>query len=122
MAEAVKKSDDNIMAALAYFLAPLTSIIFYVMYKDKGNKFVMFHAIQSAIFSVGLFVVFIGWSLVSMVVTMVTGGILGLCMLPISLLMMVAFFGAWIFLMYKAYSGVKYKLPMIGDMAEKYAG
>ena len=31
-------------------------------------------------------------------------------------------FGLWVFLMYKAFSGQKYMLPMIGPMAEKYAG
>jgi uncharacterized membrane protein len=27
-----------------------------------------------------------------------------------------------LFLMYKAYSGEKFKIPIIGDMAEKHAG
>jgi uncharacterized membrane protein len=117
-----KGSEDNIMAALAYFLAPLTSIIFYVLYKEKGNKFVLFHAVQSGLYGVALWVVSFGWMIISMIVTMVSGGILGLCMLPVSLLIFAVFVCSWVFLMYKAYSGEKYKLPVLGDMAEKYAG
>ncbi|MFH0861779.1 MAG: DUF4870 domain-containing protein [Candidatus Altiarchaeota archaeon] len=116
-----KAGDDNLMAALAYFLAPLSSIVLYVVYKDKGNKFVLFHAVQATIFAVGLWIVMVGWMIVSTILSAVTGGILALCMLPISLVLLVGLFGAWIFLMYKAFKGEKYKLPMIGDMAEKYA-
>jgi len=121
MADA-KKSDDNLMAALAYFLAPLTSIIFYVLYKDKGNKFVLFHAIQSGIYGIVLFVFFTGWMIVGMIISIVTSG-LGACIMgPISLLLGVLFLCSWVFLMYKAYKGEKYKLPVIGDMAEKHVG
>jgi uncharacterized membrane protein len=39
-----------------------------------------------------------------------------------NLLVAVAYIALAIFLMFKAYKGDKFKLPVIGDMAEKYAG
>ena len=33
----------------------------------------------------------------------------------------VGLFAVWVLLMIKAYQGEKYKLPIIGDMAEKYS-
>ena len=117
-----KAGDDNIMAALAYFLAPLTSIVMYLMYKDKGNKFMMFHAVQSGIFGVGIYVVMIGWMIVSMLISVITGGFGACIMAPISLLLGLGFFCAWIYLMFKAYKGEKFKIPMVGDMAEKHSG
>ncbi len=125
MAEATKtttKSDDNIMAALAYLFAPLTSIVLYLMYKDKGNKYVMFHAVQSGIYGVAVFVLWMVYMFASIALSVVSGGIAGCIMAPLALLLGAAFLGSWVFLMYKAYSGVKYKLPVIGDMAEKHAG
>ena len=122
MAETASKAgDDNLMAALAYFLAPLSSIVIYVVYKDKGKKLLMFHAVQATLVAVAAWIICVGWMIVSMILSAVTGGVLALCMLPISLVLFVGFFAAWIFLMYKAFKGEKYKLPMIGDMAEKYA-
>jgi uncharacterized membrane protein len=120
MVETAKKSDDGLMAALAYFLAPLTSIVIYLVYKEKGNKFVLFHAVQSAIFGVALCIIGFGWGFLNMVLSIFTSGIAGLCMLPISLLLMVASVGSWLFLMFKAFKGEKFMLPVIGSMADKY--
>jgi uncharacterized membrane protein len=92
------------------------------MYKEKGNKFVMFHAVQSAIYGVAIFVLFMGFGIVSMLLTALSSGLLGCIMLPISLLLAAVFFCSWIFLMYKAYNGEKFKIPVIGDLAEKHAG
>jgi uncharacterized membrane protein len=39
----------------------------------------------------------------------------------ISLLISIVIFLAWLFLMYKAYTGEKFKVPVIGDIAEKQA-
>jgi uncharacterized membrane protein len=47
---------------------------------------------------------------------------LGILLLPLSLIMMVGIFGAWLFLMWKAYNNEQFKLPIIGDLAAKQAG
>ncbi len=95
----------NLAALLSYLLGFITGIIFYVIEKD--NKFVRFHAMQSIITFGALFVLntilafipVIGWVLMPIV------GIITLIL--------------WIILMVKAYQGENFKLPIVGDMAEK---
>jgi len=103
--------EENVAGALCYVLGWITGIIFYIMEKD--NKFVRFHAMQSIIVffplsiilgivqGILLFVPFIGWAISTLI---------GLFM-----------FVLWLVLMLKAYQGEKFKLPVVGDIAEKHA-
>ena len=93
------KENDNIMAALAYFLGFVSGIIIYLIEKDKPDKsrFVMFHAVQAIILGVV-------WFIFSFV--------------PIIGQLFV--FITWVLMVYKAYTGEEYHLPVIGDYAEKY--
>lgn len=95
----------NLAGALAYFLGPVTGILFLLIEKD--NKFVRFHAMQSTITFGGLFVL-----------NLVLGVIPILGWLVGSLLSVAALI-AWLFLMYKAFNGEEYELPVIGGMARK---
>lgn len=94
---------------VAYLLSPLTGILVFVM--EDENEFVRFHGMQSIIFGVAWFAVFV----VISVLAAITFGLAGLLYFP-------ALFVAalmWAFLMYKAYQGEMYKLPMIGNFAEQ---
>jgi len=99
--------NENLAALLSYVLGFITGIIFFVI--EKESKFVKFHAMQSILVSAALmvlsfvlgFIPFIGW--------------LALILLgPVS-------FVLWIILMVKAYKYVWFKLPVVGDIAEKQA-
>lgn len=101
--------DENIASALTYVLGFITGIIFFIV--EKENKTVRFHAMQSNITFGGLFVVQIVLSFISFIIPF-----LGLLSLLISLLTLIL----WIVLIIKAYQGEKFKLPIVGDMAESY--
>lgn len=101
--------DENIASALTYVLGFITGIIFFVVEKD--NKTVRFHAMQSNITFGGLFVVQIVLSFISFIIPF-----LGLLSLLISLLTLIL----WLVLIIKAFQGEKFKLPVVGDMAESY--
>lgn len=119
VAKPVASSDDSkLFGAIAYFMGLITGILVYLMKKE--DKFARFHAVQSILFNVVLVVVMIALSVISMILATVTYGIGGICLLLNPLIALGALI-LWLFLMWKAYSGEKYKLPMIGDMAEKYA-
>jgi uncharacterized membrane protein len=97
--------EANLAGALTYLLGPITGILFLVL--EKESKFVRFHAMQSTITFIVLFVV-------SLVLGMIP--ILGwLLLLPLQLAILVL----WLFLMFKAFKGEKFKLPTVGDMAER---
>jgi uncharacterized membrane protein len=87
-------SDSKLMALLSYFW--ILSIVMYVIKKD--DEFVRFHARQG--------MVIFGFSLLGIIP--VLGWIIDLIMLAAAII------GA-----IKAYQGEKYKLPVIGDIAEK---
>jgi len=97
--------EANLAGALTYLLGPITGILFLVL--EKESKFVRFHAMQSTITFIVLFVV-------SLILGMIP--ILGwLLLLPLQLAILIL----WLFLMFKAFKGEKFKLPTIGDMAER---
>jgi uncharacterized membrane protein len=96
--------DENVAGALAYLLGPLTGIFFLLT--EKENKFVRFHAMQSTILFIGLFVLS-----VLLVVTLVAA--------PLIPVIWLGEFVLWIFLMFKAYTGVMFKLPWVGEFADQ---
>ena len=100
--------DENIEGLLCYILGWITGIVFLVL--EKENKFVRFHAMQSLATFLLLFIIlviigmipFIGW--------------------VISILISIFMLILWLFLMYKAFKGELYKLPIVGEFAEKQIG
>lgn len=96
---------ENIEGLLTYVLGWLTGIIFLLI--EKENKFVRFHAMQSVLTFLGLFVISVFAGFVPVI-----GNIVGLLLGPLNLIL-------WVLLMYKAYQGEMYKLPIVGDIAEQ---
>lgn len=107
--------DPKTAAGLSYILGWITGIIFFVL--EKQNRFVRFHAMQSILFFGGL-------SVLSIVLQVVTGlGIPFISFLTLcvnGLLGIVGLVG-WIVLLINGFQGKYFKLPVIGDYAEKYA-
>ncbi|MBU1913061.1 MAG: DUF4870 domain-containing protein [Candidatus Omnitrophica bacterium] len=97
----------NVAALLSYVLGVLTGVIFLII--EKENKFVRFHAMQSIITFGGLFVIQIVFAFIPVV---------GAIIIPI---ISIASLILWVVLMIKSYQGEKFKLPIVGDMAEKQA-
>ncbi|RPJ62410.1 MAG: DUF4870 domain-containing protein [Dehalococcoidia bacterium] len=107
MAKSSTGLEENVAALLSYVVGWVTGLIFFLIEKD--SKFVKFHAMQSIITFGGLMV--ISWILTIIpVIGWVIGMILGILA-----------FVLWIVLMVKAYKGERYKLPFIGDLAEKWS-
>jgi uncharacterized membrane protein len=96
--------DANVAAALTYLVGFVTGIIFLLV--EKENKFVRFHAMQSTL-------LFIGIILVDVVLKMIP--LLGFLVVIIIVIPLSAVL--WLLLMYKAYQGEEFKLPLVGQMA-----
>jgi uncharacterized membrane protein len=109
---------ENVAGLLSYIAGWVTGLIFYLI--DK-RPFVRFHAAQSLVLFGGIVVAYIllgmlaagsvfgGWF--AMLMSVFIYGVLG-----------IGSFVLWILCMVKAYQGVKFKLPVVGDLAEKMAG
>ena len=109
----------NIAAALGYFFWPL-AIVWLVIEPYNKDRFIRFHSFQALGFAVGMVVL----SIVLMVLSVVLATVpyVSLIVSILWLVIWLAILGAWLFLMYKSYNNEKYKLPVIGDFAEKQAG
>ena len=112
--------DENVASAACYVLGWLTGIIFLLVEKD--NKTVRFHAMQSVLTFLPLMIIIwiIGAILTALFFTaMGVGGfgIWGIISLIMTLIWIVMLL-LWLFLMWKAYSGEKFLVPIVGPIAE----
>ncbi len=109
----------NVAGLLCYVLGFITGIIFLVLEPYKNDRFVRFHAFQSIFFSVAMTVFWIVWTnlfwLIPFGFLMTLFGLIGM-------LVWLAVLGLWLFLMFKAYNGERFMIPVIGDLAAKQAG
>ena len=94
----------NTAGALSYVLGPLSGIVFLVLEKDP---FVRFHAMQSIVVFVVLFV--LQWVLGITIV-----------LLPLVPLISILSFVLWLLLIYKAWQGDEWEIPVLGAYARKF--
>ena len=100
--------DENVAGALAYALGWISGAALLVL--EHENRYVRFHAMQSVVvfgtlcvlWYVGPSIVLVGWLLSFIVLP------------PLSVAL-------WLFLLYKAYTGERYKLPIAGEFAERHS-
>ena len=112
-----KEKDSTLLAALGYPIG-IIAIIMYLTRKD--DKFLRFHSLQAILFWVAWVVIWIGFSVISIILTIVTGGIFGICSGLLSLVLIVAMFVGCLYPAWKAYKDEEYELPVIGEIAKKH--
>jgi len=104
---------QNIAAALAY-ITPV-AIVLLLIDPYKSNRFVRFHSFQSIFYFLATFAVYIVFGVLSAILAIIGAGFLAFFFPVLQLL----FFVLWILLVIKAYQGQTFKLPVIGDLAQK---
>jgi uncharacterized membrane protein len=102
------KLDPNLAAALAYLGGVMSGVVFLIL--EKQNRYVRFHAMQSTI-----------TFLIVLVADLMLMG-LGVIGWMLNIPFLLAVIALWIFLMFKAMTGVEYKLPYVGEWAEQHLG
>jgi len=111
---------ENVAGMLAYFTI-IPAIIFLVIEPYKRNRFVRFHSFQSLFFVAGVVIVDIALRIVSSILNLVP--MMGWMITTIMWsLWGLAVLALWLLLVIKAYQHQIFKLPFIGDLAEKQAG
>jgi uncharacterized membrane protein len=108
---------ENLAGAVAYFTI-IPAIVFLLVEPYSSNRFVRFHSFQS----LGAFLVAVVVGALLRVVGFVVFFIPGVGHLLVWLVSMVvslAFFAVWAVLVVKALQGEMFKLPLVGDFAER---
>lgn len=108
----------NVASLLCYVCSFITGIVFLVI--EKENKEVRFHAWQAIFFGVSIIAIQIAISILGAIFGAITA-VLGAIVAILSPIVSLIFFIFWIICMVKAYQGEHYKLPFIGDLADKQA-
>ena len=118
--------DENVAALLSYIFGWVSGLIFFLMEKD--SRLVRFHAMQSILFNVLLAIVgFVFWILtfVLVIVGASIGDVIGTIFSLLATLLWVVFsvgiLIAWILCLVKAFQSQYFKLPIIGNFAEKFS-
>jgi len=114
--------DNNVGALLCYLNICLPIGLIYsiiVLVTDKTNKLPRFHAFQSLLLTGALLVIGIVFGIIMGIFTFATKSpILGFGFNGIFSLVVL---GLSIFMAMKAYQGDLFKLPVIGDLADKWS-
>jgi uncharacterized membrane protein len=109
MAKTASGVPENIAGLLCYLLGWISGLIFFLI--ETENRFVRFHAMQSIIvfgaINIIWLIIWVPFQFTPFLYSFL-GTILG-----------ITAFILWIILMIKAYQGTMYKLPVVGDLAEK---
>ena len=105
---------DNMAGMLAY-VTIIPAVVFLVMAPYNRSRFIRFHSFQCIFFTIAWMVLWIALSIVAHIpflgwLTILIWPLIGLAGLII-----------WVILLIKANQGQMYKLPVIGDLAEKQA-
>ena len=118
--------DENVAALLSYVVGWISGLVFFLIEKD--SRLVRFHAMQSILLNVVALVLGIGiWILAvftGLVVSYISGILSFLLSLVLGLIGFVVGIGILVgavICLIKAYQGQYFKLPVIGNMAEKFS-
>jgi uncharacterized membrane protein len=118
--------DENVAALLSYIFGWVSGLIFFLIEKD--SRLVRFHAMQSILLNVVALVLGIGlwivWGVVTLILSQVSDVLASLVGIVLWLLI-VAFYLAMllavVLCLVKAYQKQYFKLPVIGNFAEKFS-
>ena len=118
--------DENTAALLSYLFGWVSGLIFFLIEKD--SRLVRFHAMQSILLNVSFGVVAVVLMIVLFILGMIfamisdaLGAIVSILSLLIWLVFMAAILIAVILCLVKAFQGQYFKLPIIGNLAEKFS-
>ena len=117
--------DGNVTALIGYIIGIVALVLIFI---EKDNKFVRFHAIQAVLWAafctIGIIVIAFVGTILGLVLTQVSTSLAGIVWsltVLIYLGLIFGFVGGLIFGAIKAYGGSLFKLPVVGSFAEKWS-
>jgi uncharacterized membrane protein len=116
--------DGNITALIGYVVGIVALVLIFI---EKDNKFVRFHAIQSVIYHIGAFAIIISVWIIGGILAFALSqisqvlGLVGIVVYLFGLLLWFGWLAGMIYAAIKSYQGSMFKFPIVGNMAEKWS-
>jgi uncharacterized membrane protein len=107
---------ENVAGALVY-VTFIPAILFLLIEPYKRSFFVRFHCFQLLFLCVAVAAMGIGFWIVADVMLLIP--FIRILVFPLGMLLALAAIALWGLLVVKAYQGIVFKLPIIGDRAER---
>ena len=104
--------EENKVGALCYLLGWFSGIFFLIA--ERRNKFVRFHALQSTIWFGVLTIIMAILDLLKHI--WLIGILFGIVSGIVGFVMVIS----WLVLMFMAYRGARFKIPVLGDAVEEH--
>lgn len=114
MSGGASRQPNNVIAAVTYLGFFVTGIIFLFLEPYSQDAYVRFHARQSIGFSVLWFAIEIVFGVFIAVLPHALGALLGVILDLVNIVLAIF----WLFLIYKAYSGERYRIPELADIVD----
>ena len=118
--------DENVAALLSYIFTWVTGLVFFLI--EKNSRFVRFHAMQAILLGGGALVLgivlWIAWVVLAIIMAMVSDVLASLVGIVVGLVIFVFYIAvlvAWVLCLIKAYQKQYFKLPVLGNFAEKFS-
>ena len=118
--------DENVAALLSYLFGLVSGLIFFLIEKD--SRLVRFHAMQSILLSatafIGFIVLWIAWIVIAIILAMISevlASIVGIVLGLLIFLFWIAILIGVVMCLIKAYQKQYFKLPVLGNFAEKFS-
>lgn len=110
--------DPKVSAGLSYLITIVGLVFFFI---EKQNRFVRFHALQSVLLAISAFVLFFVLIFVGFAAAFVSSTLAGLIFSLGYLVVIAGSFIGWLIGMINAFQGKYFKLPVIGNLAERWS-
>lgn len=105
--------DARVASLLAYLLGWLSGLVLYLV--ETQNREVRFHAAQSVLLSLALLAIYVALFVLGFV------PVIGFIAFLASLAVGLGALGLWVYMLVQAWNLTHVRLPVIGDMAERWA-
>ena len=98
-------------------LMPFGALLVWLLYKDRSEK-VRFHALQALWYQIAWVVILIAYSLIAVLLSIVTLGIAAILLVPLAFVIGVVPIIHGCYAAYQVSQGVEYRYPYVADRIE----
>src|SRR6266567_6434847 len=110
--------DPKVSAGLGYLIWIIAVIFFFI---EKQNRFVRFHNLQAILLGITIVVAWFVLIFLGIFAAFVSTSLSGLIFSLGSFVIGIGGFVAWLIAIINAFQGKHFKLPVIGDMAQRWS-